>query len=155
MSRGFKSEDRTPDPSPAEEVEVIQETQLAILCEFKDGTGQAWVPKSVLHTDSEVTGKEDVGLLVVQQWWLNKNTWGDERHAPSKPAAAKKGTATALGVSDMAKVQKLLQGKGIESVFFGRSVNVDFRLVPGGAIRTISRPDLVQAVRAVDAERKE
>lgn len=152
MPRGFKSEDREPDPSPAEEVMVVTETQLAILCEFADGTGQAWVPKSVLHPNCEVVGKDDVGLLVVQQWWLDKNGWGDDRHPPEKKAA-KKGTA--LGVSDLSKVQKLLQDKGIVSVFFGRDiVAVDYRLATGQAVRTLKRPDLVQAVRAVDEERR-
>jgi len=36
-----------------------------------------WVPKSVLHDDSEVYGKGHEGKLVVQRWFGEKEGWDE------------------------------------------------------------------------------
>jgi len=48
-------------------------TEKALLCEI-DGE-DIWVPKSVIHDDSEVYDDEDnsQGLLAVKKWWAESN----------------------------------------------------------------------------------
>lgn len=36
---------------------------------------EAWIPKSVLHDDSEVFEKDGEGTLVVKSWWAEKQRW--------------------------------------------------------------------------------
>lgn len=48
----------------------IAETQAALLIEH-DGE-RVWVPRSVIADDSEVTGKHDEGVLVIAEWFANK-----------------------------------------------------------------------------------
>ena len=48
-----------------------RETDKAIL--VSDGTTELWVPKSVLHDNSEVYSDGDEGDLVVLEWWAEKN----------------------------------------------------------------------------------
>jgi len=54
----------------------IRETDGAVLCEGPHLKGEVWIPKSVLHDDSEVydAGKNSTGTLVVKDWWAEKNT---------------------------------------------------------------------------------
>ena len=50
----------------------IHETHAALLCRpegNEDESDDIWVPKSVLHVDSDVNEKDDEGELVVYQWW--------------------------------------------------------------------------------------
>lgn len=54
---------------------VLRETDKAILFENTDDK-QLWVPKSVIHDDSEVWADADdkrEGELIVKQWWAEKN----------------------------------------------------------------------------------
>lgn len=60
------------EPHAMGEVKVIAETAKAILCAPTKG-GQFWVPKSVVHDDSEAYKKDDAGKLVVKYWWAEKN----------------------------------------------------------------------------------
>lgn len=50
-----------------------RETAKAVLVKFKDG--ERWIPKSVLHDDSEVFDSQEnsTGKVVVAQWWADKN----------------------------------------------------------------------------------
>lgn len=54
---------------------VIRDSGKALL--FKtDDLGEVWVPKSVIHDDSEVWEMgQDPGTLVVQGWWAQKQGW--------------------------------------------------------------------------------
>lgn len=49
----------------------IRESDKAILVRIDDK--ETWVPKSVVHDDSEVWKKDDEGKLVVKLWWAEKN----------------------------------------------------------------------------------
>lgn len=53
---------------------AIRSTDEALLIEFGGGD-QLWVPKSVIHDDSEVFDdeKNHEGDLVVFEWWAEKN----------------------------------------------------------------------------------
>lgn len=48
----------------------LKETDKAIL--VTRGKGELWIPKSVLHDDSEVYEGGDSGKLIVQTWWAEK-----------------------------------------------------------------------------------
>lgn len=50
--------------------QVIRETDKAIL--VTRGRGELWVPKSVLHDDSEVYEAGDSGTMIVQEWWAEE-----------------------------------------------------------------------------------
>jgi len=55
-------------------VNVTRETEKALLCVPEDEEGkQLWIPKSVVHDDSEVWKKGDEGKLVVKAWYAEKN----------------------------------------------------------------------------------
>lgn len=53
-----------------EDVSTVQESDRA-LCVLIDGQ-RRWVPKSVIHDDSEVYRDGDRGTLVVKEWWAEK-----------------------------------------------------------------------------------
>ena len=60
------------------EVEVIRETEKAILVRFDDDDPereqQRWIPKSVVHDDSEVWSNDHgEGELIVKEWWAEAN----------------------------------------------------------------------------------
>ena len=55
-------------------VETRKETNRAIYVEDVDSKC-FWVPKSVLHDDSEVWKKDQEGNLVVFEWWAEKNNF--------------------------------------------------------------------------------
>ena len=53
-----------------EDVVCLRETAKAILVEI-DGD-EVWIPKSVIHDDSEVSAGGDEGDLVVAQWFAER-----------------------------------------------------------------------------------
>lgn len=55
-----------------EDCTATRETGKALLIEI-EGV-EFWVPKSVIHDDSEVFDADDnaTGALVVQEWWAEK-----------------------------------------------------------------------------------
>ena len=55
-------------------VECIQETPKSVL--LRDLCDKEfWVPKSVLHDDSEVYKMGDKGRLIVKTWFAEKEGW--------------------------------------------------------------------------------
>lgn len=60
---------------------VIRETDKAIRVGLEPGSAigpvDIWIPRSVLHDDSEVYGGNDgaAGQLVVKQWFARKEGW--------------------------------------------------------------------------------
>jgi hypothetical protein len=48
----------------------VAETAKAILCRYENE--EFWIPKSVLGADSQVTEKDDEGVLVVKTWFADK-----------------------------------------------------------------------------------
>ena len=61
------------DPVDLGLVFVIRETDLALLVSFEDTGNELWVPKSVIHDNSEVwRGIDKHGTLVVEAWWAQK-----------------------------------------------------------------------------------
>lgn len=58
------------------QAKVLRETDKAILVELlEDGEGEeVWIPKSVIHDDSEVySEKNGEGELLVVSWWARAN----------------------------------------------------------------------------------
>jgi len=53
-----------------EDVSVEAETDLALLCNIDDK--KHWIPKSVVHEDSEVSSEGDTGTIVLQRWFAGK-----------------------------------------------------------------------------------
>ena len=68
--------DEGQDPHDCGEVECIKETAKAILLKPTDGSEQYWVPKAVVHDDSEVYEEGQEGRLVVKAWWAEKEGLG-------------------------------------------------------------------------------
>lgn len=65
-------------PCPLGVGKILHETNLAFLFQPEDDD-PFWVPKSVVHDDSEVwttVGDHDEGELVVAMWWAEKNGRG-------------------------------------------------------------------------------
>jgi hypothetical protein len=58
------------DTVELEDVTVEAETDLALLCIIDDK--QRWIPKSVVHEDSEVSGEGDSGTIVILRWFAEK-----------------------------------------------------------------------------------
>lgn len=55
------------------EAKILRTTDKAILV-LLDGEEEAWIPKSVIHDDSEVfSEKSPEGTLVVATWWAERN----------------------------------------------------------------------------------
>lgn len=50
---------------------ITRETAKAVLYEF--GPDKVWVPKSVIHDDSEIWKNGESGVLSVKAWWASKN----------------------------------------------------------------------------------
>ncbi len=66
---GFYSEDEVFQVEAA----CRKETERAILVEvYGNVTNQMWVPKSVIHDDSEVYKAGTDGQLIVKLWWAEK-----------------------------------------------------------------------------------
>ena len=53
-----------------EDVTIEAETDLALLCNIDDK--KHWIPKSVVHEDSEVSSEGDTGTIVLQRWFAEK-----------------------------------------------------------------------------------
>lgn len=51
------------------------ETDAAVRVSGPDLDNEVWVPKSVLHDDSEVCGEGDEGRLAVKTWFARKQGW--------------------------------------------------------------------------------
>ena len=62
------------DPHEMGSVEITAETAKALLCIPEEGE-QYWIPKSVVHDDSEAWKKGDSGKLIVKKWWAEKNNY--------------------------------------------------------------------------------
>jgi len=61
------------DPVQLGEAEIVRETDLAVLVVLEDTANELWIPKSVIHDDSEIWRMGDsTGMLVVEAWWANK-----------------------------------------------------------------------------------
>ena len=58
-------------PTALPEGVIIRETAKAVFYEHEGK--QVWVPKAVIHGDSEISGHGDRGVLLVKQWWAGKN----------------------------------------------------------------------------------
>lgn len=152
--RTINDERPEPEPSQPYEVQAVeQETELAILVVMHEDGDMRWIPKSVIHSTSVVQGMGDSGPLVVQEWWLR--THGDDWGASAQPATSgKQGTGKAIGVSDLAAVQKLLVSKGITRIdFMPKNPHHCVRIESdeGG----MTGKDLSQVVRALDRARRE
>lgn len=53
----------------------VRETDGAVLFRVR-GCGEEWVPRSVVHDDSEVwKAGQPEGELVVNEWWAEKRGW--------------------------------------------------------------------------------
>jgi hypothetical protein len=50
--------------------QCLKETERAIL--VTRGKGYLWIPKSVIHDDSEVYEDGHEGTLIVQTWWAEE-----------------------------------------------------------------------------------
>lgn len=58
-------------PVALPEGKITRETEKAVLYEY-DGE-KTWVPKSVIHDDSDIWKNGEEGVLKVQSWWASKN----------------------------------------------------------------------------------
>jgi len=55
------------------EVEVLKETEMAILVDHEGE--EVWVPKSQVHDDSEAYKKGQEGKIVLPLWLAEKEGW--------------------------------------------------------------------------------
>ena len=53
-----------------DDVTVEAETDLALLCRIDDQ--KHWIPKSVIHEDSEVQSEGDAGTILIMRWFAEK-----------------------------------------------------------------------------------
>lgn len=51
----------------------VKETDRALLIEH--GGAERWVPKSVVHDDSEVFEEDHEGTLVLKSWFAEREGW--------------------------------------------------------------------------------
>lgn len=59
-------------PTRIDDATPIRETDKAVLFEIEGE--ETWIPKSVIHEDSEVwKADQSAGTLVVAGWWAEKN----------------------------------------------------------------------------------
>jgi hypothetical protein len=54
-----------------DDVTVEAETDLALLCSVENK--KHWIPKSVVHEDSEVQSEGDTGTIVIIRWFAEKH----------------------------------------------------------------------------------
>jgi len=52
-------------------VSVVIETDEALLVRFEDST-EKWIPKSVIHVDSDVFEADSEGTLIVKRWFAER-----------------------------------------------------------------------------------
>ena len=55
---------------------VVRETDKALLVELEDTGEELWVPRSLIHDDSEVWAEGQTGELVVAAWWAEQSGLG-------------------------------------------------------------------------------
>jgi hypothetical protein len=55
-----------------EDCEIIHQTDRALKVRLDDGT-EIWVPKSVVHDNSEIWKAEEKGDLTVKHWWARSS----------------------------------------------------------------------------------
>ena len=61
------------EPATVGDYVVVVETDRAILCKEDEMDDDGiWVPKSVVHDDSEIREEGDQGTLVVKQWFADR-----------------------------------------------------------------------------------
>ncbi len=77
---GIDNEDDTPKSDSPEgcdfQVEkTLQESDKAIQVVLLDTGDVKWVPKSVIHDDSEVFKVGDSGKLVILRWFAEREKW--------------------------------------------------------------------------------
>ena len=58
------------EPVEIDDVTVEAETDLALLCSVEDK--KVWIPKSVVHEDSEVQSEGDIGTIAIMRWFAEK-----------------------------------------------------------------------------------
>jgi hypothetical protein len=73
MTRGIRDEDHD-DKHEIDDCKAVGSTDKALRVETPDH-GNVWVPKSVIHDDSEVYDEGHEGRLVVRAWWAEKQGW--------------------------------------------------------------------------------
>lgn len=104
------------------------ESARALLCMIENE--EFWVPKSVIHDDSEVYRQGDAGTLALQEWWAEKmqprmvhSTRTDER---SVMGTSIKLTTEQRGIADRAivVVRKDLGGRGLRGISEGRCMEL-------------------------------
>lgn len=54
----------------------VKETERALLVKLDDEEDERWIPKSVIHDDSEVFEEGGEGTVVVAPWWAKKEGLG-------------------------------------------------------------------------------
>lgn len=72
MSRQYQSEENEAPEELGRGV-CVEERQLAIRVVLAGV--HYFIPKSVLHDDSEVYRLNDSGKLIVKHWWAEKEGW--------------------------------------------------------------------------------
>lgn len=67
--------DKNPDELLIENCFIIHETEKAVLieCDFFDEN--QWVPKSVIHDNSEIWRDGQCGDLTIKLWFAEKQDW--------------------------------------------------------------------------------
>jgi hypothetical protein len=53
-----------------DDVAAEAETDLALLCIIDDK--KRWIPKTVVHEDSEVSSEGDTGTIVLMRWFAER-----------------------------------------------------------------------------------
>jgi len=78
--RGYRDEDISrehddsgDDPECIGVGKCLSQTEKAVRIHLDDENTPRWIPKSVLHDDSEVYQTGDTGKVIVKQWWAEKN----------------------------------------------------------------------------------
>jgi len=61
------------DPHTIGVGKCTRDTDKALFVVYNEDAGQQWVPKSVVHDDSEIWKRGDAGKLIVKMWWAEKN----------------------------------------------------------------------------------
>jgi hypothetical protein len=69
----MRHNDSSREPLTIGEAEAKRTTDKAVLVWLLDDGEEIWVPKSVIHEDSEVHDTGDAGDLIVQRWWAEAN----------------------------------------------------------------------------------
>lgn len=57
-----------------EDVELVRETERAILVKIPELDITTWIPKSQVDDESEVGNEDDVGCLIISRFWAEKES---------------------------------------------------------------------------------